>query len=61
MCVRQCNGTFADINNKVCVNVCPTTYYADSATRKCSTSCTNNTSISLHKNIDNQTCVSSCA
>ncbi len=42
MCVKQCNGTFADINNHVCVNVCPTTFYADSTTRKCTTNCTNN-------------------
>ena len=43
------------------MSICPASYFADSATHECALDCTNNASISLHKNLDNQTCVSECA
>lgn len=50
-CVDVCNGTFANTNAKTCVNICPTSYYADPVTRKCALACTNNATVSLKKNI----------
>ena len=43
------------------MNICPTNYYADPVTRLCSLECTNNATVSLHKNVDNRTCVSGCS
>ena len=59
-CVSVCNGSFADTNAKTCVDICPTNYYADPSTRLCSLECTNNATVTLHKNIANKTCVSGC-
>lgn len=64
-CVSVCLGSFGDELAHTCVLTCPNItgqlYYADPVTRKCSTSCTNNTSIQLIKNDINQTCVSECS
>jgi len=51
-CVTQCSGSFADSTSQTCVDQCPIflaiVYYADSYTRICSPTCTNNATIQLH-------------
>lgn len=59
-CVTVCNGSFADVDNYVCVFVCPPGLYADPYTRKCATNCTNNATVKLYINTDNQSCIAHC-